>query len=255
MGLSDTQAQGPGEGSQRGLTGNWLFFPNMTGPVQIANAQDALSAEKAGYSDVRIPITKAVMSTGTILANAFMLSHTSGNPERAAYVYMLMCTDPVLTNLWDFGVEGVNYSLDEDGQVLPNPDNAYNVADRDYTLGNEFLRLPTVGEPNNIGDLLKEFNSQAILPKYDGFSAQWNDADKAAAKTKYGYDVDTMSTLIQNLITQYQPSLQLGMLSDSDIQGIIQQLKDAGWDGYLQNYNDLYKEWQADPVAYFANHA
>jgi len=235
--------------------GNWLFFPNMTAPVQIANAQDALQADQRGYSQIRIPITSAVMGTGNIYGNAFMLSHSSANPARAAYVYMLMCTDPVLTNLWDFGVEGVNYTLDSNGQVSPNPDMSYNVADRDYTLGNEFLRLPTVGEPNNIGDILKAFNTQAILPKNDGFSAQWNDADKAAALSKYNCDVDAIATLINNLDTQYQTSLQLGMLTDDDIQGIIQQIKDAGWDGYIQNYNDLYKEWKADPVAYFANHS
>ncbi|MCL2463336.1 MAG: ABC transporter substrate-binding protein, partial [Defluviitaleaceae bacterium] len=237
------------------MTGNWLFFPNVTAPVEIANAQDALKADQQGYSDVRLPIGAVRLATGNIYGNAFALSHTSGNPERAAYVYMLMCTDPVLTNLWCFGVEGVNYTLDSNGQVNPNPDMSYNVADRDYTLGNEFLRLPTVGEPNNIGDILKAFNDKGIVPPFDGFSAQWNDADKAAAKTKYGYDVDTIVTLIANLATQYGPSLNLGMMTDSDVNAYIQQIKDAGWDAYLQNVNDLYKEWLADPAAYFANHA
>jgi putative aldouronate transport system substrate-binding protein len=187
--------------------------------------------------------------------NAFCLSKTSGNPDRAAMVYELICTDATLTNLWCFGIEGTNYTLDSNGQVVTNSPNNYQVQPQDYLEGNELLRTPMQGEPANLAQVLTDFNSSAIMMKNDGFAFLQNTADVASDQATYGFDSVTLNTLITNLQNQYDVSLTCGMLTDDQINGITQQLVNAGYNGLIQNYNDWYQQWQTDPDTYVTNHS
>ena len=70
----------------------------------------------------------------------------------------LLNTDPEIRNLFNYGIEGVHYTLDEQGQVVPNTDKdshgdllpdapASRYSGVQYTQGNWFI-LKTMGSDN-----------------------------------------------------------------------------------------------------------
>ena len=231
---------------------DWLLWVNTNKPgwYESSNA----NAATKGFKVNLVSIGPVTMGMQNILGAAMSLSKTSGNPARAAYAYELLCSDPVLTNLLVFGVEGTDYSLDSNGQVVPTAGSDYLANGISWQLGNAFIRNTLAVEPKDLGQQYIDWNKSAVAPKNDTFTIAWTDADKAEAQSKYGYDYDAYQAAYTSVDTQYSVKLQCGMLSADDMAAAEKMLTDAGFDKYLQQVNDYYKLWQADPISYLATH-
>jgi len=91
-----------------------------------------------------------------------------------------------------------------------------------WMLGNRFLchRLP--GEPENMAELYREFDNNAV--RYPNFAFSW--PNEEAWK---GVDLDMFRGTYGALWTQYQRSIQTGTISDSDIADIKRKLTQANY--------------------------
>ena len=231
---------------------DWLLWVNTNKPGWYASSNS--NAATKGYTVGLVGTGPVIMGMDNVLGAAISISKTSTNPARAAYAYELLCMDPVLTNLLTFGQEGTDYTLDSNKQVVLTSGSNYIANGVAWQLGNNFIRYTMTGEPQDLGQQYKDWNSSAATPKNDTFSIAWTDADKAEAKSKYGYDYDAYQAAYTSVNTQYAKKLCCGMLSAQEMQDAEKMLTDAGFDGFLKQTNDYYKLWQTDPVSYFKTH-
>ena len=85
-------------------------------------------------------------------------------------------TDPVAKNILQYGVEGVHYEFDDDGNFVSlNDDYCMN---NSYT-GNAFLSYVTDDMPADIWDDAKAANRESVISPYIGLSEDWTAVEKS----------------------------------------------------------------------------
>ncbi len=67
---------------------------------------------------VYIPLTKTLATTTCASRDLWVIPSASSMPEKAMEMLNLMYTDPDIVNLLQYGIEGVHYTMQEDGTML-----------------------------------------------------------------------------------------------------------------------------------------
>ncbi|MBP2113152.1 ABC transporter substrate-binding protein [Paenibacillus silagei] len=118
---------------------------------------------KAGREMLQIPLNIDRLQTGKMTATMYAISKSSQDPERAMMLLNLFYKDKELLTLFNFGIEGTHYVL-QDGQVaLPEGKTTDNVGyyhDIMWQLGNQMLNYTRVGEDPNKYQNYEKFNEQ-----------------------------------------------------------------------------------------------
>jgi len=184
-------------------------------------------------------LTKAYITLGSLMSNSWAINSRSRNPEATAFVYMLLETDRGLTNLLNFGIEGVHYTMDNTSTMVKTADSSRYFPNLMWMFGNRFLcnRLP--GEPENLAQLYEDFNQNAILLPDFGF--QWP-TDLSVWK---GVDTDMFWGVYGAITTQYKRSIQTGTITDSQIADIRTKLTQANSQGMDRVLNKAFDEWKS----------
>ena len=166
-------------------------------------------------------LTPAFVDFNSLMGVAWGLNARSKNPEAAAFLFGLLSSNKELTNLINFGIEGVHYNLDSNGVAVRTVPSQY-YSNLLWMLGNRFLchRLP--GEPENLSELYQEFNNNAVKFPNFGFQEPGEEAWK-------GVDRDMYKGVLGALRTQYQRSIEIGTLSDADLADIRRRLTQANY--------------------------
>jgi putative aldouronate transport system substrate-binding protein len=121
------------------------------------------------YSSVRIKINgKGLLTTGGVQQAMNAISANSKNPERALMFLELVNTDEYLYNLMAYGIEGVNYTLEENQTVTMNSSNPYQWAG--YGIGNyELAYLSSSNADLTLKEKTKEWMDNADSSPLMGF--------------------------------------------------------------------------------------
>ena len=187
--------------------------------------------QAAGEPLTKVKIGEGCISTGvaTILTMAIPVSATE--PEGAAKLLNLCYTDEEVKTLISYGLEGTDYTTNDDGTITKSENAAYN-PNTSVIFGNQFL-LPLTAEEAAIG-----------IDNTDVDSSSWN------YSPLYGFSVDlskvsTVDTQLQNVYGEFNATITCGFGSDDDYQAYIDKLYTAG----LQDYLD---ELQSQLDAYLA---
>lgn len=188
--------------------------------------------ENYGWEYGITPMTQATITRSSILGNTTALSRTSKNPEAAAYLYQLICTNEYLTNLINFGIEGTHYTREADGSIAPVENSKY-WPNMPYYLGNRYLDYKLKGEPDGLGKLYEEFNNAAITLKNDGFSM-----DPAV------WDTTNYSAVLNNVQTQFGTKLVCGTITDAELAELKDKAYGAGIEDYVAALNAEYTKWK-----------
>jgi putative aldouronate transport system substrate-binding protein len=184
-------------------------------------------------------LTAAVIDAGSLMANSFAINARTGNAEAAAFMHMLLNTNKELTNLINFGIEGVHYTLNDKGILVKSEPSRY-YTNLMWMLGNRFLCHSLPGEPENLGQIYDDFNRGAIIFNNFGFSEpRVNDWASG------GVDIDLFRGVAAALATQYDLSIWTGNISDADIADIRNRLNQANRSGVEAVYNREYEAWRA----------
>lgn len=130
------------------------------------------------YSIYRAPVA----TNDDLLGSVFAISAYSLNKERSMEIIKLINTNPVLANLLQWGVEGVNYEYIKETKTINLLSNNYRMNNR-YT-GNEYIKYRLSTEPDtfeaskaqNLGVKLSSFYGYSF--KFDGkVEGEKNDED------------------------------------------------------------------------------
>ena len=111
---------------------------------------------------------KPIATQKDALAGAFCISSYTKNAGRCMEIISLLTTDAEVRNIFQYGVEGVNYTLDEDtGVVIPtgNQEFAYNM--NMYHTGNQFILKPSADMSDTMKSLAANNWENAKLQNND----------------------------------------------------------------------------------------
>ena len=128
---------------------------------------------------------KPIATQQDALAGAFCISSYTKSVDRCMEIVSLLTTDAEVRNMLQYGVEGVNYTLDEDtGAVIPtgNQEFAYNM--NMYHTGNQFILKPSADMSDTMKSLsannwenAKLQNNDIIFSPYLFFTLKYITAD------------------------------------------------------------------------------
>ena len=193
-----------------------------------ADTAVSLQAMLAGGSPLgAVQIGDAYLDTTSINSLSWMVSSTSKVPEAALKFLNLTFSDPDITNLLIYGIEGRDYTLDADGFAsYPAGKDAttvpYTAQISVGTLGNFFIMYPTVGTNKDSLVWEEQQNQDAKKSPAMGFSF-----DSSSVKTEY--------TSVTNVILQYLPALLCGSVDPATvIPEFRDKLTGAGLDKILE---------------------
>ncbi|MFC4598132.1 ABC transporter substrate-binding protein [Cohnella hongkongensis] len=199
-----------------------------------------------GYKLVAHPVTPALITTESTRGGVMAVSADTKHPVEAVKFLNLLNTDPEVRNLFNFGIEGVHYTLDDNGQVVPSPlkdHNGHPLPDAQpsyvgvqYTQGNWFI-LKTMGgqfpDPLDKWDQFLASNREAVNSSTLGFTP----------------DLSRMPIQVQNIQMvweKYYPGLMTGSVNvDTVLPKFNQELRQAGIDEVRIEVQKQLDAWRA----------
>ena len=197
------------------------------------NGEYGCEAEKSkttGYPLMALEIAAFPITTAYPQGWAWGVPMTAESPEAALAVLNLMYTNKEIENLFVWGIEGRDYAVNEQGEAYRLEDTCKYQA-IEFFYGNQFNAHGSVGQ----GPTIRE--------------EQWADNTAGKMSKYFGFCVDTTPmanemTAVQNVIDQYQPQLQSGLVDPETIMDAYKKdLEDAGVQKIIDFYQTNLNDW------------
>jgi putative aldouronate transport system substrate-binding protein len=228
--------------SQQLERGKKVFWKASSGGPLSENSW----SKDRGYKVVAHPVTKEVVTTEDVRGGVMAVSADTKYPVECIQFLNLLNTDPEVRNLFNYGIEGVHYMLDKNGQIVlippkdadghPIPDAPPSYTGVTYTQGNWFILKTRGGE------------SPEPLNKWEEFRAS---NERAVKSSTFGFtpDLSMMPIQMQNIKMvwqKYYPSLMTGSVDvDTELPKFNEELKQAGLDEVRAEVQKQLDAWRA----------
>ncbi len=176
-------------------------------------------ANLTGYSYVN-PVTE----------NGYAVPASSPNAERALRVLEIIKTDQELFDLWMYGIEGLHFSLTENGNLIkpavgvdPSTVNNHSMSGAQYAMRVKNLMRNDAGVWKGFDDLVNWLSSIATLNKFGAVSLDYS-------------DVQAEQAAVNQVVQQYGHPINIGLVDDVEaaIEEYRKQLKAAGIDRLVE---------------------
>ena len=194
----------------------------------------AQESRKTGMEMIYVPITSPVATTSIITGGMMSIPHNSQDPQRAMMLMNLWYGDENIVNLFDNGIEGTHYVMNESGQLAyPEGTDSSNATYTpiNYRIGNNFLAKTWSSDSLDIWETMDNFNKSAIKSVALGFSF-----DSESVKTEVA--------AVSNVISQFRMGLDTGTLDpDVSLPEYLSELKDAGLDKIIEEKQAQIDDW------------
>lgn len=163
------------------------------------------------------------------------IATNSADPEMAFNFVSALYTDPVVMNLWQNGIEGVNYQVLDDGTAyFVDGEDSANFAyhqNSGWCMGNQFNSYV--------------WNDGSKTPDY--WEKLQHHNDWAQYSPAYGFMWDssnysTQVTALQTALDTYRPALETGSVGVDGVESTLQSLNDALYAAGLQTVMDAKQE-------------
>jgi len=216
------------------LTINPNVFANMS--VTVPSMQNIVTNSTLQPS-VYVKLMDGFTSTASLTQMTWALPVSCKAPEASMKLLNMMYTDARLVNLIDFGVEGVDYTLDANGQ-MQFPDgvtadtaqyypNCYNY------VTNTFLANTWTGTDPNAAQADMTAMQNSIISPLLGFSMDLSKvSDISALLDQLGHD-------------EYGPAIFTGAATDANYNEFISKLQGAGLQTYITEAQSQVDAWMA----------
>ncbi|QHW31379.1 ABC transporter substrate-binding protein [Paenibacillus rhizovicinus] len=206
----------------------------------MAIGQPSVMAGKSaqlGMDIIQVPMNIDRLHTSKLSATLQAVSQTSKDPARAMMLLDLFYKDQNLLTLFNYGVEGTHYALNN-GQIdVPQGKTKDNVGfyhDNQWMLGNQMLNYTRLGEDPN---------------KYKNYE-QFNEMVKSQPSPLIGFVFDSEPVkneliAVSKVQSTFDPGLQSGQLNpETDLPKMISKLKAAGLDKVLGEAQKQIDAWR-----------
>lgn len=211
-------------------------FANITlqgsAPEGVATGTSA----QTGQNMSSFFIGESYLDTSTVNTNTWCISSTCKVPEAALRFLNLTYSDSEIINLIVYGLEGVDYVVQEDGTIAPPegldstsvPYPGFYILTGSWSMGDMYRMVGTTEE-----------------------SIEWNVNNNKSAKVSnclgFVFDassVQTEYTAVSNVIKQYYSALECGSVDpETEIPKFNQALKDAGIDTIIAEKQSQLDAW------------
>lgn len=207
-------------------------FAMSTGLKPGLEIQDSMLVGK----DLVTATIAPAFTTSTIVQTVqWCIARNSKEPEASMKFLNKMYSDPAVTNLLAWGIEGKHYTKKSDGLIgYPegiNKDNSGFILNLGWAFGNQFITHVWEGNSPTVWKDTDTFNRSAI--KSNAFGFVYNNS---AVKTEVA--------AVTNVANQYRSGLEFGVLDpDKALPEFIAKLKDAGIDKIILEKQKQLDEW------------
>ncbi|MBC8081510.1 MAG: ABC transporter substrate-binding protein [Gorillibacterium sp.] len=194
-------------------------------------------SKSLGVDIIQLPLTFDQLRTGKLSATMQSISGTSEDPARAMQVLNLFFKDKNMLTLFNFGVEGTHYvmnngQIDQPSGITPQTNPFYH--DNMWQIGNQMLNYTRVGEDIN---------------KYQNYE-KFNEFISSRPSNMLGFTFDSEPVkneliAMDNIRKTYDPGFTTGQLDpDKEVPNMIKKLKAAGLDKVMAETQKQYDEWR-----------
>jgi putative aldouronate transport system substrate-binding protein len=187
----------------------------MYSNITATKCEDLLADEKLDM--IAVPLSRSSITSERVTAAMHAISAMCKNPERALMFLELVNTDETLSNLINYGVEGVHYKKAGKATItqLPRGVEKYN-PDSQWMFGNETITYSLPERTSKAWTTLDESVKKAIASPLLGFS----------------FDPEPVAVEIHNLndiTNKYVNDLSIGKVNPtSTLTKMNNELKNAG---------------------------
>jgi putative aldouronate transport system substrate-binding protein len=129
---------------------------------------DVTTSESMGYQVITIPVSKAHLSSSSVIAAMTGIGRNSKNPKAAVSLLELVNTDKEFFNLLTLGIEGVQYEKAGGGAIRRLGTSNYAIAG--WQLGNQFNSYLTEKQPPDLWEETKRVNEESVKSPLLGFA-------------------------------------------------------------------------------------
>ena len=192
-----------------------------------ANTRYGQDVAMAAVTDRWAHSTSALGSVWCVTANS------SAEQAKACVDFMgLLYTDSKLADMWTFGIEGEDYTYDDNGQVVQTSEK-YNHSM--WESASATIVTPVAGEPADKASLYKDFNGGAKTSPAAGFRF-----DKTPVEAQF--------SACQNVFETYGFPLENGGIATADVDATLEAyqaaLDEAGYQDVLTEFQTQYDNWK-----------
>lgn len=192
---------------------------------------DVSFSSSFGYPILAEQVSDSVVTSESALGGIMAVNARTGHPEECAVFLNAVNTDSEIRNLLNYGVEGVHYRLNEEGQVEYLNEDYRGVT---YTQGNWFVLKTVAGENPDKWEMYKEFNNSAIESPILGFIP-----DLSAFPKEYGN--------VSRICEKYENALMTGTVDPEEFLPLLQEaLRQAGIETLRQELQRQIDEWKSE---------
>ena len=183
-----------------------------------------------GYEMVPVRITQTYQRLVSSSGRGWAITKDCRHPEEAMELLNFLYTDPDVMNLLMYGIEGVHYSLDEQGYIVPARGSGY-VPGIGWALPNQYLCYRQEGEPEDLWGQIRRSNEEAIRGKALGFSFNQKGYEREMAE-------------IAQVVEIYAEGLEKGVLDpEIYLPEFLGRLEEAGAGKVLEAVQQQYSQW------------
>ena len=171
-------------------------------------------------------------SSSQIGGMCWMMGYTTVDPVAAMQYLNFMYASPEWNNLFMWGVEGTDYTLNSDGLAVVDENGIFNHG-MQWLAPSQFKGHVKEGNPVDLWEQYEVFNEGSIKSLASGFTF-----DTAPISTEY--------TAVTNVYNQYQKSIEFGFSDpDTSIDEMNAAMKTSGLDKIIAEKQSQLDAWLA----------
>lgn len=191
--------------------------------------------QNCGYPMGTIALTEPLATTMNVTSMMWAIPYTSAEPEASMQFLNLMYSDPDISTLLNYGIEGTHYVVQEDGTIYyPEGVDATSCTyhpEMTWIWPNTYIAKQWATATKDLGTKMNEFNKAAKKSKVMGWVFD---------STPVANEI----TACSNVVKEYAYGLEVGAVDVDEVLPKFQQaLKDAGIDRIIEEKQSQINAW------------
>lgn len=206
--------------------------PGMLVEAEAANGMDCYAMYfRTGTEPTSNEGTRSVLFTGNACLYNTGIATNSEDPAMAFKFVSALYTDPTLMNLWQYGIEDVNYKKNDDGTIYyadgEDGSNYKYHQNTGWSMGNQMISYvwSDGSKTADYWDKLEAHNAWGDVSPTFGFN--WDSTEHS-----------TELTALSNALNNYRAALETGSVGSAKVDETLDSLNKALYDAGLQDVMD-----------------
>ncbi len=206
--------------------------PGMLVEAEAANGMDCYAMYfGTGTEPTSDEGTRSVLFTGNACLYNTGIATNSEDPAMAFKFVSALYTDPILMNLWQYGIEDTNYKKNDDGTIYyadgEDGSNYKYHQNTGWSMGNQMISYvwSDGSKTADYWDKLEAHNAWGDVSPTFGFN--WDSTEHS-----------TELTALSNALNNYRAALETGSVGAAKVDDTLDSLNKALYDAGLQDVMD-----------------